>query len=143
MTVKNRSQHYAKTALDCVDKIKGNEQLRDEYKSRADNLPVMVMQAGLAQALGFLLAKSTDKENHKTAYGYYLDDLAKVVQAGGAGSFASGDVLQRHVITAPLSEYRRLTHETLAAAGWLKRLSQAYIKKDNKKVGEKAGEAAP
>lgn len=137
MTAKNRSQQYAQAAWDCVDKAKENEQLRDKYKSRADNLPVMVMQAGLAQALGFLLAKS--KGDVTSPYGRYLADLAIVLQAGGAVGFIDGEALQRHVIAAPLSEYRRLTRETLAAAGWLKRFCQAYIKKD-KTVAE---EAAP
>ncbi|MHB1592308.1 MAG: type III-B CRISPR module-associated protein Cmr5 [Sulfuricella sp.] len=140
MTVRNRTQRYAEAALARIDVVKNDKDLRGEYKSRADNLPVMVMQAGLAQALGFLLAKS--KGDVTTPYGRYLADLAIVLQAGGAGSFASGEALQHHVIKAPLSEYRRLTRETLAAAGWLKRFCQAYIKKDDKKKDSGAVEEA-
>lgn len=134
MTVKTRTQRYAAAALTCIETVKNDAGLRDEYKSRADNLPVMVMQAGLAQALGFLLAKS--KGDIASPYGRYLTDLAKVLQAGGAGSFANGEALQHHVIKAQLSEYQRLTRETLAAAGWLKRFCQAYIKKDKALVKE-------
>ena len=106
MTVRNRTQRYAEAALVRIDAVKNDKDLRDAYKSRADNLPVMVMQAGLAQALGFLLAKSNGDE--KTPYGRYLSDLAIVLQAGEAGRFANGEALQQHVIKAQLPEYRRL-----------------------------------
>ncbi len=130
MTLHNRSQHYAREALAKIDAIKGNAKLRDEYKSRADSFPVMVMQAGLAQGLGFLFAKSGNKTDN--GYGRYLQDLAAVLKAGGASTANSGEALQRHAISAELADYRLLTRETLAAAGWLKRFAQAYIKKDDK-----------
>ena len=130
MTIHTRSQNYAREALDRIDAIKGNAKLRDEYKSRADGFPVMVMQAGLAQGLGFLLAKSGNKTDN--GYGLYLQDLAAVLKAGNATPAATGEALQRASIGANLADYRLLTRETLAAAGWLKRFAQAYIKRDAK-----------
>ena len=131
MTIHTRSQKYAAAALSRINAIKDDANLRDEYKSRADSFSVMVMQAGLAQGLGFLQAKGTDKNNKKTAYGYYLDDLAAVLKAGDATTANNGEQLQQSAIAASLTDYRLLTRETLVAAGWLKRFGQAYIKKDS------------
>jgi CRISPR-associated protein Cmr5 len=128
MRNRNRSQRYAKAALTSIENIKDKEKLRDEYKSRADSFPVMVMQAGLAQSLGFLQARSEGKTDN--GYGLYLHDLAAVLKAGDATSTNTGKDLQLSAINATLTEYRLLTRETLAAAGWLKRFAQAYIKKD-------------
>jgi CRISPR type III-B/RAMP module-associated protein Cmr5 len=131
MMMHTRSQLYAAEALARIDAIKGNATLRDEYKSRADSFSVMVMQAGLAQGLGFLLAKS--KTQTDNGYGRYLQDLAAVLKAGKATPANTGEQLQQSAITATLADYRLLTRETLAAAGWLKRFAQAYIKKEDKK----------
>jgi CRISPR-associated protein Cmr5 len=129
MTIHTRSQHYAAEALTRINAIKKDVNLRDEYKSRADSFSVMVMQAGLAQGLGFLLAKSKNQTDN--GYGRYLQDLAAVLKAGKASQAGSGGQLQESAIHASLADYRLLTRETLAAAGWLKRFAQAYIKKDD------------
>jgi CRISPR-associated protein Cmr5 len=129
MSIHTRSQRYAGEALARINAIKNNENLRDEYKSRADSFSVMVMQSGLAQGLGFLLAKSGNSPDN--GYGRYLQDLAAVLKAGGATTANSGEQLQQNAIAANLADYRLLTRETLAAAGWLKRFGQAYIKKEN------------
>lgn len=122
-----RTQRYAAAALERIDAIKNDANLRDEYKSRADGFPVMVMQAGLTQGLGFLFAKSNNQTNN--GYGRYLQDLAAVLAAGQATTAQNGEQLQQSALTLRLADYRLLTRETLAAAGWLKRFAQAYIKK--------------
>jgi CRISPR-associated protein Cmr5 len=115
---RTRSQTCADQALKCVqDVVKERPENKTEYKARADAFPVMVMQAGLAQALGFMVAKSADK----TAYGDFLNHLALLL------GHKTGRDLHAYVISAPLAEYRRLTRETLAAAGHLKRFGQACL----------------
>ena len=94
---------------------------RAQYKARADQFPVLVMQAGLAQALGFLRAKAGDADGGDNAYRRYLNDLAVVVGA------SDGEALQQQAIAAPLPAYRQLTRQVLDAAGWLKRFGQAYL----------------
>ncbi|HRI93943.1 MAG TPA: type III-B CRISPR module-associated protein Cmr5, partial [Accumulibacter sp.] len=93
-----RSQRHAEAALARIRSVETNASAteRKEYKTRADNFPVMVMQAGLAQAVGFMRAKAGGKD----AYGRYLDDLATVV------GLASGEALQARAIKARLPEYR-------------------------------------
>ena len=116
---RTRAQRQAEDALACVKRVAPAD--RKEYKGRADGFPVMVLQAGLAQAVGFMLAKAKDKAGARTPYGRYLDDLAAVISGVG------GEAFQQKVVQAPLPEYRRLTRETLAVAGWFKRFGQAYL----------------
>ncbi len=116
-----RAQRYARLALDSVKSVLGNTQFADEYKPRAMSFPTMVLQAGLAQAVGFLAAKSGTDAKGK-AYQRYLDDLAKVAGQG------TGKALLEQVLAADLAGYRLLTRDVLDAAGWLKRFCQTLIK---------------
>lgn len=109
----SRSGRLAKAALQRVPT--GKDAIFKDYKTRADGFPVMVMQAGLAQAVGFYHAKTSDKH----AYGRYLEDFAQAL----AG--CDGATLLSRVIQAPLPEYRRLTREALDLALWFKRFCQA------------------
>jgi len=103
-------QKYADIAWKQVDRVSPKE--FDEYKARADSFPTFVMQAGLAQAVGFLKAKGE-------VYKKYLNDLALVLGKENDQAF------YREVIQAERVEYRLLTRKALAAAGWLKRMAQA------------------
>lgn len=94
------------------------------------------MQAGLAQALGFLRAKAGDAGGGENAYRRYLNDLAAVVGA------TDGEALQQQAIAAPLPAYRQLTRQVLAAAGWLKRFGQAYLG-PREEAGNGAAATAP
>lgn len=121
---RTRSQRQAEAALAAIQAIrKEAEKERKEYKARADNFPVLVLQAGLAQAVGFMRAKAAKS----TAYQRYLSDLAAML------GLAGGEALQQRAIDADLRDYRQLTREILAAAAWLKRFGQAYL-------GEKGGQ---
>ncbi len=115
---RTRSQRQAEKALAAIEALRtAPKKERKEYKARADNFPVLVLQAGLAQAVGFMRAKAAKS----AAYQSYLDDLARILE------LASGEALQQRAIDVPLPDYRQLTRETLAAAGWLKRFGQAYL----------------
>ncbi len=113
---RTRTQHYAEKALSKIQAIEKKD-FAKEYKSRSDGFPVMVMQAGLAQAVGFMLAKGSSSN----AYSQYLDDLASVMGA------LNGKAFHHKIIHAPIADYRQLTRETLNAAGWFKRFGQAYL----------------
>lgn len=120
---RTRAQRQAATALARIRRIEQRSAAqRKEYKARADSFPVLVLQAGLAQAVGFMRAKAAKNP----AYGDYLDDLAAVL-----GLPAGQDELQRRAIDDPLRDYRQLTRQTLAAAGWLKRFGQACLSSNN------------
>jgi CRISPR-associated protein Cmr5 len=107
---RTREQRYADIAYRCIQEVAA--QIFEDYKTRADSFPTFVMQAGLAQAVGFLKAKGD-------VYTRYLNDLSHVLGKSDAKDF------YKEVIAAELSEYRLLTRQALAAAGWLKRMAQA------------------
>lgn len=119
MAQQTRTQKFAGKAFTQVKKVveSGDDKLRKEYKSRADSFPVMVLQSGLAQAIGFLHAKSKNER----AYATYLADLASVL------GHADAKALHRKVLDASLPEYRHLSHEVLEVAALIKRFGQTEL----------------
>ena len=115
---RTRGQRMAGTALEKVEQAAKDTLTRKDYKTRAMGFPALVMQAGLAQAIGFLRSKSGTPPN---AYARYLADLAVVM--GKVDAKALHDA----VIHAPIPDYRYLTRDALDAAGWLKRFSQTLL----------------
>lgn len=118
--MQTRSQRYATAAYGKVTDLKkaaqGDDHLRKEYGALALSFPVLVLQAGLAQACGFVLAKQ------RPAQLCYLDDLATVLGEDG------GRRLHEKVIASDLSTYQHLTRCTLDAAGWFKRYAQGELR---------------
>ncbi|MFZ4538548.1 type III-B CRISPR module-associated protein Cmr5 [Propionivibrio sp.] len=135
--MQTRSQQYAKAAYPRVDAIK-NKPEEKKYGALALNFPVMVLQSGLAQATGFVLAKG--KYEHLK----YLDDLAAVLGEGHGTAF-QGKIIDSNpaeqlealklrckafhgkIIDSNLTDYQHLTRRTLDAAGWFKRYAQGIL----------------
>ncbi len=112
--MRTRGQVWAQAAYQRVAEQAKRKEAK-EYKAMALKFPVLVRQAGLAQALAFV--ESRGKEAHK-AFG---EDLAQVLGYESLGKL--GQEAQR----AELLEYLRLTREVLGAAEWFKRFAQALI----------------
>lgn len=91
---------------------------KKEYGSLAHKLPVLILQNGLAQATGFLLAKA---EAHHLAL---LDDLAYLLGRN------DGKSLHQTIIEADVQQTMLLARRALEAAGWLKRYVQGVLKVD-------------
>ena len=113
-----RSQKYAQEAYPLVVKVYGH-QLEAKYRTLALNFPSMILQSGLSQAIGFLMAKGKDEHQ------MLLDHLATLV----LGKQAQDKQLHQTILTADLTHYQLLTRQTLEAASWLKRYSQALLEK--------------
>ncbi|GIX35132.1 MAG: CRISPR system Cmr subunit Cmr5 [Lysobacteraceae bacterium] len=111
--MKTRTQRFAEAALAAVKAV-GQAHQR-EYKARADGFPVMVMQSGLTQALGFLIGKGDVCRQ-------YADDVARILGRANAME------LQDAALGADLAEYRRLTREVLEVAALIKRYGQVHLK---------------
>lgn len=77
----------------------------------------MILQSGLMQTVGFLLAKGT--EEHLTIY-QHLKILL------------NDDNLHETVRTSDIVKYQRLTRNAIEASSWLKRYTQALLEKDKK-----------
>lgn len=133
----SRSQRLAKQAHERITDLKAHRpELVKEYKSRADGFAVLVMRSGLAQALGFLKAKSMDSNGTLgQAYQRYRDDVALLAN----DSNITGDAFHLEVLSLSLPEYRLATQRTLEAAMALKRMGQALIKEDKDDASETVG----
>lgn len=113
--MKLRSHEMAQQAFACVEKRK---EKKKEYGALAHKLPVLILQNGLAQASGFLMAKG---EAHHQAL---LEDLAHLLGK------PDGKSLHQTVIAADVTQTMLLTRRSLEAAGWLKRYVQGVLKVD-------------
>ena len=113
-----RSQQYAQEAYPLVAEMQ-KHQLEVKYRTLALNFPSMILQSGLSQAIGFLMAKGKDEHQ------MLLDHLATLV----LGKQAQDKQLHQTILTADLTHYQLLTRQTLEAASWLKRYTQALLEK--------------
>ncbi len=92
------------------------------YAALAHKLPGMILQNGLAQASGFLLAKG--KEEHLRL----LDDLLAILTQEQITQAANRDALHQEIIAADLKQTLRLTRSALESSGWIKRYVQGTLR---------------
>lgn len=118
-----RSHRVASAAYACVT-ARRNEPNRKKYGAIAHKLPGMILQNGLAQATGFLLAKGAGAQEHLLL----LDDLNAVLQAGGTLGVPSHEALHQAIIGANLSQTLKYTRAALEASGWIKRYVQGVLR---------------
>ena len=127
-----RSQQYAQEAYPLVAEMQ-KHQLKVKYCTLALNFPSMILQSGLSQAIGFLMAKGKekdkdkDKDKDKNQHQILLDHLATLV----LGKQAQDKQLHQIVLEADLKHYQLLTRQTLEASSWLKRYTEALLKKES------------
>jgi CRISPR-associated protein Cmr5 len=107
---------------------------RKKYGAIALKFPGMILQNGLAQATGFLLAKggSQGGEHHLML----LDDLKEVLRASGTLDVPDRVVLHSQIISADLTQTLRLTRAALEASAWIKRYVQGVLRVDAPDHGE-------
>ncbi len=121
--MKIRTHKYAELAYPLVSNIKGTG-VEAKYRTLALTFPSMVMQSGLAQAVGFLMAKNNDE--HKTL----LEHIAKLLNYVDNGR-GSSEALHRAILSSSVTEYQLLSRKALEATAWLKRYTQALLEKQS------------
>mgnify|MGYP003588951119 CR=1 FL=1 len=117
-----RTQDYAKRAYHLVDNMQGDPQ-EEKYRTLALNFPTMILQSGLVQAIGFLMAKN------KNEHALLLQHIAELLSYQGN---VTG--LHQNILKSDLIKYQTLTRQSLDATSWLKRYTQALLK--NKEEGQ-------
>lgn len=120
-----RSQKYAQHALGLIQKVKDDNKQVKEYRTLALNFPTMILQSGLAQAIGFLQAKG--KEEHLLL----LAHIAELLEE-------NENSLHKKILEADLSHYQLLTRKAIEAASSLKRYTQALLPKPKDEQGGKS-----
>lgn len=123
-----RQNRVAAAALDRIDRIK-TEGGSDEYRSRCMDGPTLLARSGLAQGLGFLLAKANGGDAVAIGYKAYLGDLTHLLRAADPALPETPDDLFHQVAQAELADYQRLSRLALDASLWLKRIAQAQLAK--------------
>ena len=124
-----RSHTVARAAYECVT-ARANAPFKKKYGALAHKLPGMILQNGLAQATGFMLAKG--KEEHLAL----LDDFAAVLRSIGATRQSDRQALHAEIIAADLDKTLLLTRRALEVSGWMKRYVQGALGVDA--TGEEA-----
>lgn len=121
--MKPRSHQVAQAAYNRVEARKVFS-AKKAYGALAHKLPTLILQNGLAQATGFLLAKG--KEEHLAL----LDDLAQVLRESEESGCADRNAMHQTIIAADTVKTMHLTRRALEASGWLKRYVQGVLKVD-------------
>ncbi|GAA5531114.1 type III-B CRISPR module-associated protein Cmr5 [Herpetosiphon gulosus] len=101
---------------------------RTRYGNLAFSLPIMIHSAGLVQALHF--ASTRKKAEQKQ----FLQDLAEILE------FKNTQELLDKSRTAQITEYMRLTRQTLAVLVWFKRFAQSILELEASDVTDLANE---
>lgn len=116
--------HRVATAAFSRVEARATVSFKKKYGAVAHKLPGMILQNGLAQATGFLLAKG--EPEHQAL----LDDLTEVMRVAGVTQAHNRDQLHQEIITAHLQQTIRLTRQALEASGWIKRYVQGTLRID-------------
>lgn len=125
-TMAIRSKKYAELAYPLVKKVKGTD-TEAKYRTLALTFPTMIMQSGLAQAIGFLRAKATaTKKPENEHFHILLNHLIQLVaEKKDVESF------QKKILESTITDYQKLTRDAIEASSWLKRYTQALLDKQS------------
>ena len=96
-----RSQKYAQRAYELIQKVKDDNKQVKEYRTLALNFPTMILQSGLAQAIGFLQAKGKESKEAKGKEEHLLllAHIAELLEE-------NKDSLHKKILAADLSHYQ-------------------------------------
>jgi len=126
--MQTRELKYAESAYNQVHAIWGRgEAYHKKYGSLAHKLPILVRQAGLAQALAFAATRKPEEQQK------LLKHLAITVIDDDF------DELLRQSRTKPMLEYMRLTDDVMLALTWYKRFVQSILGVDPTVEDEEVG----
>lgn len=127
-----RDQKRGEAVHRCAIAVKGdkNKELSDGWGRWAHKLPILIRQAGLAQALAFAEAKG------KAGGERLLDDLAQALGDRVQLDAPSREALLKASRTWELAKYQLLTREVLATLVWCKRFAQSVLDVDATSEGK-------
>ena len=92
-----------------------------KYGALAHKLPGMILQNGLAQTTGFLLAKGNPE------HCALLEDLRAVLHSTETTAARDHEGLHKEIVSSDLDRILILTRASLEAGGWLKRYAQGVL----------------
>ncbi|MHA2616642.1 MAG: type III-B CRISPR module-associated protein Cmr5 [bacterium JZ-2024 1] len=130
---KTMEQKRASYALSKIQEVMQSD-FQGKYSSYARKLPTMIVSNGFGPTLAFIKSKSSGESMSAQAYEtlyQHLNDWQRLRQLLGL-THANDDLLDSGILgrNATSSSYRLATMEALKLAEWLKRFSEAYLKKE-------------
>ena len=130
-TLKTIEQGRAKYAFAKVKEISDNNEdgakkLKENYKSTAKKLPVLIKTNGLGQTLAFL--KSKGGKNTFNAHDKLYEHIGSWLQTEDTKRLVKKGELVEQVINLESQDYRQATVETLALLNWVRRFVDGLIK---------------
>jgi CRISPR-associated protein Cmr5 len=122
----------ARYAWECIDEVKRKRNLtiEDRYKSYCKKAPALILTNGIGNTLLFLKSKSTKSSNEeekgpeKQAYELLLEHVS------WCNPKKEKDIIEWIVNDASPIEILRLTRDTLALLGWIKRFAEIELEDD-------------
>ncbi|MFA7241730.1 MAG: type III-B CRISPR module-associated protein Cmr5 [Sulfuricellaceae bacterium] len=147
--MKSRSHLVAQAAYNRVEARQAlSQKTKKAYGALAHKFPILILQNGLAQATGFLLAKGKEehpkeKEAHpkeKKEHLALLEDIAQVLRETGEDACRDATALHRAVIEADMATTMHLTRRALEASSWIKRYVQGVLEIDATGAGREEKE---
>lgn len=119
-----REQLRAEYAMQAIKDVAHETYFKDRsYTGRAQNLPAMIQNLGLAGTIAFLLSKDDRDKALAKHLAQWL--LSADADAGlPAQPTTDGAALESAISQTTWIIYRRATHEARLYAGWLKRQSK-------------------
>ena len=127
-TLKVIEQGRAKYAFEKVKKISEDqsEKLKDNYKSAAKKLPVLIKMNGLGQTLAFMKSKSGTESGK--GYEILYEQIGTWLQTEDVkGLVSKNGELVKEIIQLESPVYRQVTVETLALLNWMRRFVDGLI----------------
>ena len=130
-TLKTIEQGRAKYAFEKVKEISEDrsKKLKENYKSTAKKLPVLIKTNGLGQTLAFLKSKGEkDESKPKNAHDRLYDQISIWLQTEDFKGLVGVGELVEQVINLESQAYRQVTVETLALLNWMRRFVDGLMK---------------
>lgn len=120
--LRTQDQRRAHLVYENVRSIE-NKPFAKKYGGLALPAATLIRQCGLVQALAFYEAKAED--HHKQFVAHLRQELK---QLGFLPTTPGKDGLREEAMRCDLTDYMRLTKETLALCQWHKRFAQSILK---------------
>ena len=130
-TLKGIEQGRAKFAFEKVKEISEDKskKLKENYKSTAKKLPVLIKTNGLGQTLAFLKSKGEKEASKpKNAHDRLYDQISIWLQTEDFKGLVDAGELVEQVINLESHAYRQVTVETLALLNWMRRFVDGLMK---------------
>lgn len=118
-------QERAQYALQCIDQVKGDQDIAPKYQGYVRDLPAMIQVNGLGQALAKIASDFGSNDSGPAAH-RLLEDLRGWLIHRRHIYPESTDLLHA-LMAGDRATYLRAYEETIGLCNWLKKLADAYI----------------